>query len=49
MKKSLLALSLIFGFTQAHAAESIVIDIFIPLTICGPISKPESQLKKCER
>lgn len=47
MKKSLLALSLMFGFTQAHAAESI--DIFIPLTICGPISKPESQLKKCER
>lgn len=49
MKKTLFALCLVFGVTQAQAAERIVVDIFIPLTICSPVLKPESQLKKCER
>lgn len=48
MKKSLLVLCLMFGMTQVQAAERIVIDILFPLTLCGPISKPATQLKKCE-
>lgn len=49
MKKSLLAIALIFSLTQANAAERLVIDIFFPLTLCGPVLKPDTQLKQCER
>lgn len=48
MKKPLLALCLMFGMIQVEAAERIVIDIFIPLTLCVPALKPDPQLKKCE-
>jgi hypothetical protein len=48
MKKSLLVLGLIFGVTQVQASERIVLDIFIPLTVCTPVLKPAPQLKKCE-
>jgi hypothetical protein len=48
MKKSLLVLCLTFGMTQVQAAERIVLEIFMPLTVCVPALKPSPQLKKCE-
>lgn len=48
MKKSMLALCLMFGITQVQASERIVLEIFIPLTVCTPVLKPAPQLKKCE-
>ena len=48
MKKSLLALCLILGVTQANAAERVVIEIFMPLTVCIPKFNPNSLVKRCE-
>lgn len=48
MKKSLLALCLMMGVTQSNAAERVVIDIFMPLTVCIPKLKLDTPLKRCE-
>jgi hypothetical protein len=49
MKKSLIAIGLLFFLSQAHSSERIVIDIFEPMQLCGPTMKPESQLRKCQQ
>jgi hypothetical protein len=48
MKKSLLAICLMFTVNQAHSADRVVIDIFMPLTVCIPKLTPVLSLKKCE-
>lgn len=47
MKKSLLALCLMISMTQSHATERVVIDIFMPLTVCIPKLISETPFKRC--
>lgn len=48
MKKSLLAICFMFTVNQAHSADRVVVDIFMPLTVCIPKPSPVLTLKKCE-
>jgi len=48
MKKSLLALCMMLGVTQVNAAERVVIEIFMPLTVCIPKFNPNYLVKHCE-